>query len=111
LKVHRNPKTNNRERYPVLVEPVTQTKTQDTTGQTNRNRSRHINDDTKYIRQDSSFNSLIPRTTNTWNTSKPPSTIQREYQSLLNPSYRFHVNDKVYDNHNNIAEIIEVDGK
>ena len=50
---------------------------------------------------------------NTFNISKPPppSTIQKEYQKLLQPSARYYIHDKVYVNDNDLAQIIESDGK
>jgi len=107
------------EQYPVVIEsnprtPIL-TKPQDgpknTASRINRYRSRRFDDDSKSILQDSSFNDSVIHSTNTFNVSKAPSTIQREYQRLLHPSPRFYVKDKVYVNDNDLAEIIGVDGK
>lgn len=45
------------------------------------------------------------------NNSKTPSTVQREYQKLLNPSPRFYLNEKVFVNDDEMAQIIGIDGK
>ena len=41
----------------------------------------------------------------------PPSTIQKEYQKLLNPSPRFYLNEKVFVNDDEMAQIVGIDGK
>jgi hypothetical protein len=78
-----------------------------TVSRMNRYRWRPIDDDSKSIWHSSSFNN----STNTFEISKPSSTIQREYQKLLHPSPRFYINDKVYANDDDLAQVIETDGR
>ena len=77
----------------------------------NRSHTRTIDDDSKFVRPDSPFNDLATHSTGSFNISKPPSTIQREYQRLLRPQSRFYINDKVYVNGRDLAQVVEVDGK
>ncbi len=115
LESSKKSKIDHYEQSPVIIEstPPSQvlTKPQDgpknTASRINRYRFRHLDDDSKSTWPDSSFNN----STNTFNISKSPSTIQREYQKLLHPSPRFFINDKVYVNDDDIAQIIEADGK
>jgi hypothetical protein len=112
----RNSEIDNREQYPVLVETVphsqvsskSQDGSQNTVTRSNRSRPRYIDTDSRYVRQDSPVHNSITHSTQI---SKPTSTIQKEYQKLLNSSSRFYINEKVYVNDNDIAEIIEADGK
>jgi hypothetical protein len=115
LKDSKKSTIDDREQYPPIIELNSRsqilTKPQDgpqnTASRINRYRSRHFDDDSKTTWQDSSFNNSI----NTFDTTKPPTTIQKEYQKLLHPSARFYINDKVYVNDNDIAQIMEADGK
>jgi len=119
LKDSKKSTINDREQYPTIIEPNSRsqilTKPQDgpqnTASRINRYRSRHFDDDSKSTWQDASFNNSITHSTNTFDTAKPPTTIQKEYQKLLHPSARFYINDKVYVNDNDIAQIMEADGK
>jgi hypothetical protein len=119
---YKNSKTStivHREEYPPIIEsnprPQVLTKPRDgpqnTASRINRYRSRNFDDDSKATWQDSSFNGSLTHSTNTFDGGKPPSTIQKEYQRLLHPSARFYINDKVYVNGNDLAQIIEADGK
>jgi hypothetical protein len=78
----------------------------------NRYRTRPFDDDSRNTWQDASFNNSMTHSANTFNISKPPpSTIQKEYQRLLQPSARYYIHDKVYVNDNDLAQIVEADGK
>jgi hypothetical protein len=107
------------EQQPIIDEPDPRpqilTKPQDgpknTASRANRYRSRPFDDDSRINWQDSSNNNPVVYSNNTFRSSKAPSTIQKEYQRLLRPSSRFDVNDKVYANDNDIAQIIEADGQ
>lgn len=62
--------------------------------------SRGVNEDSKSTWQNPSTNS-----------TRAPSSIQKEYQRLLNPSARFQMNEKVFVNDRDMAQIIGIDGK
>ena len=62
--------------------------------------SRGVNEDAKSTWQNPSTDS-----------ARAPSTIQKEYQRLLNPSARFHLSEKVFVNDRDMAQIIGIDGK
>jgi hypothetical protein len=95
--------------------PQVLTKSQDgpknTASRADRYRSRPFDDDSKITWQDSPIHSSVTYSTDTFRTSKAPSTIQTEYQRLLHPSSRFYINDKVYANDNDLARVIEADGQ
>lgn len=62
--------------------------------------SRGVNEDSKSTWQSPPTNS-----------TRPPSSIQKEYQRLLNPSARFHLSEKVFVNDRDMAQVIGIDGK
>ncbi|CAF2384824.1 unnamed protein product [Rotaria sp. Silwood2] len=74
------------------------------------NRSRYLDNTLKSSWQTSSSNDFTTYSNNTFHTTKPQTTIQREYQKLLHSSPQFYINDKVYVNDKDIAQIIKDEG-
>ncbi|CAF0810387.1 unnamed protein product [Rotaria sp. Silwood1] len=101
-----------------IVEPSTPSKVltkprdgpQNTAARINRYHSRY-NDNTLKSSWQTSSNDLSTYSNNTFHTTKPQTTIQKEYQKLLHPSPQFYTNDKVYVNDTDIAQIIKDEGK
>jgi len=114
MKDSKTSKIDDSENYPVIIESNPRSSVlkksrdgpQNTASRMNRYRSRYIDDDSKSIVRDSSFSDSM-----TTSISKPPSTIQKEYQRLLHPSPQFYIDEKVFVNDNDLAQIIETDGK
>ncbi|CAF3393862.1 unnamed protein product [Rotaria sp. Silwood1] len=100
-----------------IVEPSTPSKVltkprdgpQNTAARINRYHSRY-NDNTLKSSWQTSSNDLSTYSNNTFHTTKPQTTIQKEYQKLLHPSPQFYTNDKVYVNDTDIAQIIKDEG-
>lgn len=120
VKYSKRPISEHNESIPIVFEPKAappdvrikaQDGPQNTAARMNRNRPINLNDSanndyTKSAWPDSTFISSTKQNP----TGRPPSSIQNEYQRLLQPSTRFTVNDKVYVNDRDLAQIIEADG-
>ncbi|CAF0811970.1 unnamed protein product [Rotaria sordida] len=92
----------------VLTKP--QDGPQNTAARINRYYPRYADNSLKSSWQTSSSNDFTRYSNNTFHTAKPLTTIQREYQKLLHPSPKFYVNDKVYVNDQDIAQILGDEG-
>lgn len=80
---------------------------QNTAARINRYHLHYVDSDPKPAWLNDSFNDPIIRSNNT---RKPPSTIQTEYQRLLHPSHKYYINDKVYSNDKDLAQVIADEG-
>jgi hypothetical protein len=121
VKYLKRPIREHNESIPIVFEPKAppadvrikaQDGPQNTAARMNRDRPINQNDGTnndygKSSWPDSTFISSTKQNSN----ERPPSSIQKEYQRLLQPSGRFTVNEKVYVNDRDLAQIIEADGR
>ncbi|CAF3441814.1 unnamed protein product [Rotaria socialis] len=81
-----------------------------TAARVNRYHPRLVEDDLKSTWFAPSRNEPMMHSNNNYfNRQKPPSTVQLEYQKLLHPSPHYFVNDKVFVNDQQLAQIIGVE--
>ncbi|CAF2216727.1 unnamed protein product [Rotaria magnacalcarata] len=106
------------EPHRITVEPTPGskllTKPQDgpknTAARVNRYHPSPFDHDPKSVWYTPSFDNSTMHSNNYYfNAQKPPSTIQKEYQRLLHPSRHYFVNDKVFVNDDQLAQIIGVE--